>query len=90
MNVVQKIEELYAIYKHTLPSKGANSKYFKALEFDDIADEDLVLTISRQEAKEHLENYIWEHGKELDFPGWFWQSKNDPDLIILKEWVINK
>ena len=88
MNVVEKIEELYEIYKHTLPSKGANSKYFKALDLEDIPDDKLVLTISRKEAKEQLEEYVKEHAKEIEFPGWFWQSNNDKDLVIIKEWYL--
>lgn len=86
MDVIKRIEELYEIYKHTLPSKGTNSKKFKALDLEDIPDDKLVLTISRKEAKEQLEEYVKEHAKEIEFPGWFWQSKVDPDLVIIKEW----
>ena len=88
MNVVQKIEELYEIYKHTLPSKGTNSKRFKALNLEDIPDGKLILHISRKEAKDALLTYVKEHAKEIEFKGWFWQSKVDPDLVILKEWYL--
>lgn len=98
-DVLSFIEELYAVYKYSLPSERADSKrrkYFKALSMNEITDEQLFVAKNREVAQAKLEGFIlcsileghfmWdeeEHGK------WFYQSKNDPDLVILRKWIEN-
>lgn len=98
-DVLAYIEELYPAYKYSLPSERADSKrrkYFKALSMNEITDEQLFVAKNREVAQAKLEGFIlcsileghfmWdeeEHGK------WFYQSKNDPDLVILRKWIEN-
>ena len=98
-DVLSYIEELYPIYKYSLPSERADSKrrkYFKALPINELTDKQLFVAQSREVAQARLEGFIlcsileghfmWdeeEHGK------WFYQSQNDPDLVILRKWIEN-
>ena len=97
MGVLQIIEELYQSYKYSLPSERNSNKrkrYFKALSADEMTDSQLAIGCKRDGAQARLEGFIlcmilngcfaWNEDK---LGKWFWQSKNDPDLIILKKWV---
>ena len=94
------IENLYNQYKYSLPSERHDKKrkhYFKALPIDEIPDKHLFNPINREPAQARLEGFIlcmilngsfvWDEEK---FGSWFWQSKNDPDLVILRSWIENK
>ena len=93
------IEDLYAQYKHSVPSERSERKrrkYFKALPEDDLNDEDMIYGTLRDIAQIVLEltvlcfilndSLIWNEEK---MGRWFWQSPNDKDLVILREWVEN-
>ena len=93
------IEDLYAQYKHSVPSERSERKrrkYFKALPEDDLNDEDMIYETLRDIAQIVLEltvlcfilndSLIWNEEK---MGRWFWQSPNDKDLVILREWVEN-
>lgn len=93
------IEDLYAQYKHSVPSERSERKrrkYFKALPEDDLNDEDMIYGTLRDIAQAVLEltvlcfilndSLIWNEEK---MGRWFWQSPNDKDLVILREWVEN-
>ena len=97
-DVLHVIERMYNVYKYSLPSErsdGKRRKYFKALEIDEMTDEKLFTATKREIAQCALEGYVlcailsgklkWDdnvmQGK------WFYQSKNDPSLIILKSWI---
>ena len=97
-DILSKIERLYADYKYSLPSERSDSKrrkYFKALSMEELTDEQLMVAQSREVAQAKLEGFIlcmvlsgqfkWsnEMGK------WFWQSRNDQDLVILKNFIEN-
>lgn len=98
--LLHMIRELYRNYKYSLPSERSDNKrrkYFKALPVDELTDEQLVLGIPREMAQYALEafilctilsgDFVWDealHGK------WFFQHPSDPDLIILKSWVVGK
>lgn len=99
--VIWFIKELYAQYKYSLPSERSDNKrrkYFKALPMEEITDEQLMVAERREVAQAALEGYvlcmivsgklIWDdnvmQGK------WFWQSKDDPDLVLLRSWVEGK
>ena len=98
--VLDTIEVLYCNYKYSLPSERSESKrkgYFKAYSMADIPDEKLFTAEHRELAQARLEGFIlcmilkgifkWDEEK---LGKWFYQSKNDPDLVILRTWVENK
>lgn len=93
-----EIERLYQVYKHSVPSENTrDSRYFKALPLEELSDEDLKTNTDRKTAKEALEICIllsvitrsieWQ-SLAPDQNHWFWQSKNDPDLILLRDWFL--
>ena len=96
-DVLSYIEEFYPVYKYSLPSERADSKrrkYFKALPINEITDEQLFVAQNREVAQARLEGFIlcsileghfmWD---EEELGKWFYQSKNDPDLVILRKWI---
>ena len=87
------LETLYTIYKHSVPNGIKYKKtYFKALTYDELSTEDLILGANRQTSKENLEiaiisgvlngSLVWP-----DETKWFWQSENDKDFILLRKWI---
>lgn len=93
------IEVLYEHYKYSLPSERSDNKrrtYFKALPMGEIPD-DMLFRIERREvAQAELEGFILcmiIEGKfqwTEDMGSWFWQSKSDSDLVILRKWIERK
>lgn len=99
-DVIKHIEEIYPFYKFSLPSErsdGKRRKYFKALSINEIPDDRLLCAGRREVEQAILEGFIlcailsgkfqWDVSK---LGKWFYQSKTDPDLIILRDWVENK
>ena len=99
-DILHNIESLYTRYKNSTPSERSDSKYrkyFKALSVDELTDAQLAVGDNREVARARLEGYIlcavlcgkliWD---EITMGKWFWQSKIDPDLVILRDWVENK
>ena len=97
-DVLRMIEELYNNYKYSLPSERSDNKrkgYFKALSFSEMTDRQLMIASRREGAQARLEGFIlcaiisgkfkWTE----DMGKWFWESKNDPDLVILRSWIEN-
>ncbi len=97
-DVLKTIERLYEMYKYSLPNERSDSKrrkYFKALPIDEMPDNKLFNAERREIAQAKLEGYIlcsilygnliW----NTDWGTWFWESNNDPDLVILKKWIKN-
>ena len=98
-SILRRIENLYKIYKLSLPSERSDSKrkkYFKALSIEEITDEELMIAEKRETAQAKLEGFVLcavIEGKftwDDDMGSWFWQSKNDSDLVILRSWIENK
>lgn len=98
-SALMTIESLYADYKYSLPSERSDSKYrkyFKALSMDELPDDKLLTAQRREVTRAKLEGFIlclilsgkFNWSKEMG--SWFWVSKNDPDLVILKSWIENK
>lgn len=91
-----EVEEVYRRYKHSVPSERSESRsrrYFKALSERELSDEDMLYGWRRDTAQLMLELYFlcqilngftW---NPETMGHWFWQSKNDKDLVILREWV---
>lgn len=96
--LLHMIRELYKNYKYSLPSERSDSKrkkYFKALSIDELTDEQLMCAGKRETAQAALEGLIlcsiltghlvWD--EEIMGGKWFWVSKNDNDLVLLRSWV---
>ena len=90
------IEELYHRYKHSVPSERSESKsrhYFNAFPERELSDDAMLYGERRDKAQIELELYLlcqvinglkWNPDK---MGKWFWQSKVDKDLVILRNWV---
>lgn len=98
-SLLDVIDNLYCNYKYSLPSERSDSKrrtYFKALSVDELTDMQMATGERREVAQARLEGFIlcmilngkfqWDEEK---LGKWFYQSKIDPDLIILRDWVEN-
>ena len=98
--ILNMIDFLYRNYKYSLPSERSDSKikkYFKALSVDELTDEQMATGERREIAQAKLEGFIlcmilsdkftWDEDK---LGKWFYQSTNDPDLVILRSWIENK
>jgi len=97
---ISVLEDLYQEYKHSRPSERNDNKqrrYFKALKINELSDDDMLYGIDREVAQFRLESYllcwilsglfVWD---EDNMGKWFWQSQNDKDLVILREWIDGK
>ena len=98
-DILSQVEALYKNYKYSLPSERSDNKrrqYFKALPVDKLTDKQMVTGEMREVARAKLEGFIlcmivdgffvWD---ESELGKWFYQSKNDPDLVILRSWIEN-
>lgn len=96
--ILECIEDLYEFYKYSTPSERSENKrrkYFKALPVEELTDEQLVTGESREVAQALLEGFVLCHiisgelywDEKIMQGKWFWQSKKDQDLIILKKWI---
>lgn len=99
-DILENIERLYKSYKYSLPSERNDNKrshYFRALPIEKIPDVSLMFAERREVAQAVLEGVIlcliigeelvWD---EKTMGKWFWQSKTDPDLVLLRSWVEGK
>jgi hypothetical protein len=92
------VEKYYQLYKHSIPSQRSEAKqrrYFIALPESELSNDDMLYGVHRDEAQVALELYLlclilngfqWD---EAAMGKWFWQSKQDKDLIILRNWIDN-
>lgn len=93
--LIETIECLYKEYKFSTPSERSDKRtgYFKALSVNELTDAQLVCGSNREYAKAKLEGFIlcavlsgylkWND----NWGTYFWQSKEDSDLVILKQWI---
>lgn len=94
---LNKLYPFYYAYKHSVPSERserASRHYFKALSVKELSDNDFMYGMPRELARFNLEmallrelvfgNLKWD---DKTMGTWFWQSPDDKDFIILKEWV---
>lgn len=93
---LSKVEELYCRYKHSIPSERSENtsrRYFTALPENELSDDDMLYGKRRDKAQAELELYLLcqiLHGFKWNpetMGRWFWQSRTDRDLVILREWV---
>ena len=87
---------LYEAYKHSVPSERSDShqkSYFKALPYEKLSDDDILYGVPREFARCILETTFLINVSEGkikwhdEWGSWFWQSADDKDLVILREWV---
>lgn len=92
---IENLDKIYHDYKYSVPNgvKYQNN-YFKALNANEISNTDMIIGANREESKANLELAVLEgiiNGsiqKLFTHPNqWFWQSSEDKDFIILREWV---
>lgn len=95
------IRELYKNYKYSLPSERSDNKrrkYFKALLMEELTDEQLMVAERREITQAALEGLVlclivsgqlvWD--EDVMQGKWFYQSKSDPDFVLLRSWVEGK
>lgn len=90
------VEELYRIYKHSVPSERSESnprRYFMALPEKSLSDDAMLFGERRDKAQIELELFIlcqilggFKWNPET-MGRWFWQSSADKDLVILRNWI---
>ena len=85
----ETIEELYGVYKHSIPSEKTMGRVprFKALDESELSDDDMLYGVPREEAERALEKAMQGFRMPEDAGSWFWQSKADPDLVVLRSWT---
>ena len=86
----EDIEAAYAAYKSSIPSEKTmhRTARFKALPESELADEDMLYGVSREQAERDLEQALAGFAMPEDAEGkWFWQSENDRDLVVLRSWT---
>lgn len=87
------VEFLYQEFKHSVPSEHSSKRsYFKALPVDELFDDEIAFNIDRNFGIALLEGYIlcsslqgwlkWNFGEF-----WYWQSDEDPELVVLRNFV---
>lgn len=96
-NPFAEIERLYAQYKRSVPSRHdrLNKGYFKVLSSDSLTMQELKENMPRVEARYMLEGFIvlasaaelipWPVPKHF-----FWQSMNDPECIVYRNWILKE
>lgn len=95
------IRELYKNYKYSLPSERSDNKrrkYFKALPMEELTDGQLMVAERREITQAALEGLVlclivsgqlvWD--EDVMQGKWFYQSKSDPDFVLLRSWVEGK
>lgn len=95
--ILNEVEEYYQKYKRSIPSERSERKkyrglQFKALDFSELDDDDIMYGERREEAQAKLEMFVlfsivsgrlkWND----DWGTWFWRSASDRDLVLLKQW----
>lgn len=85
---IEALEAAYEVYKHSIPSERTmhRTARFYALPESELSDDDMLYGMPREEAEAALESALADFAYPED-AGWFWQSKNDPDLVVLKSWT---
>ena len=88
-NSEEKLLELFKNYKYSVPSARTDSKYFFGLDESKLSTKQLAENESRYIARAKLELFVlglivchsWDFGNE-----WYWQSKEEPKLVLFKKW----
>lgn len=85
---IEELEAAYAVYKHSIPSERTMGRVprFYALPESELSNDDMLYGVPREHAERDLEKAL--QGFQMpEGAGWFWQSENDPDLVVLRSWM---
>ena len=85
---IEALEAAYEVYKHSIPSERTMylTARFYALPVSELSDDDMLYGMPREQAERELEQALADFAYPED-AGWFWQSPNDPDLVVLRSWT---
>ena len=96
---IDRIQDLYAIYRHSCPSARSESRrrlYFLALPLDELSEDDIRWSVSRESARFDLEYHFlvyvclgiirWQSPLS-DKGSWFWQPCPNHPLVIQRDWI---
>ena len=85
----EELEAAYAVYKNSIPSEKTMHRVprFKALTEAELSDDDMLYGVAREQAEKDLEKALQGFAMPEDAGSWFWQSPNDPDLVVLRSWA---
>lgn len=85
----EELEAAYETYKYSIPSEKTMGRVprFKALPESELSDDDMLYGVQREEAEKELEAALQGFAIPDDAGSWFWQSKKDPDLVVLRSWT---
>lgn len=92
------LDSIYHHYKYSLPSERSESRsknYFKALPEEELTDQQMWDGMNREMARFLIEMLCLSqilHGWQWDeekMGKWFYQSKKDKDLVLLRQWFDN-
>ena len=85
----EQLEEAYAVYRHSIPSEKTMGKVprFKALRESELSEDDMLYGVPREQAERELEQALQGFAMPDTAGSWFWQSKEQPDLVVLRTWV---
>lgn len=95
-DILDVLTAAYETYKHSVPSERSDShrkSYFKALPYEELSDDDILYGIPREFSRFTLEiSFLIAVSSEMlkwnnEWGTWFWQSPDDKDFVILREWV---
>ncbi len=86
---VTELEALYDTYKHSIPSERTmhRTSRFKALPESELTDDDMLYGVPREEAEQALEKALHGFVMPEGAGSWFWQSREDRDLVVLRKWT---
>jgi len=86
---IEDLEAAYDIYKHSIPTEKTmhRTSRFKALPEHELTDDDMLYGVSREQAEKDLENALKGFAMPEDAGTYFWQSKKDKDLVVLRSWA---
>lgn len=95
-DILDNLTAMYEAYKRSVPSERSDShrkSYFKALPYEELSDDDILYGAPRELVRCVLEvsllrcisdgKFKWHD----EWGTWFWQSLDDKDFVILREWV---
>lgn len=95
-DILDTLTAMYETYKRSIPSERSDShrkSYFKALPYNELSDDYILYGATREFSRFVLEVSFLRavlSGKlkwHDEWGSWFWQSPDDKDFVILREWV---
>ena len=92
-DVAGTLLEYFRLYKYSVPSAKANSKYFFGLDESKLSTKQLAENESRYVARARLELFVLGLivNQKWNFENkWYWQSPVEPKLVLFSKWFTCK